>query len=111
MKKKYLREKKKYVTEEEYEQYHALRKRGADACKGRRPHQWVLVLPIWRAKWDEKHPYDAEAYYKAMMERREFIKKQDAELAKKGILVSPSHDWLHKDYACVVCKKRRTEDI
>ena len=103
--KKYLREKKKWVSEEEYEAFHA--KKIAGVCKGNRPHDFVLVLPSWGVQWDGVTKYDAEAYYKAMEEREEFIKSQDEELVKKGILVRACYSSNSRHYACSVCQKRK----
>lgn len=105
--KKYLREKKRYVSVEEYEAYHAARKHGADICRGKKPHDYVLVLPPWRVSWDGVSPYDAELYYKAMEVRAEFIKKQDEQLATKGIVMRNHSYPESRHYVCSVCKKQK----
>lgn len=103
----YNREKKRWISQEEHER---LKKpRDKKVCRGGKPHDFVLVLPTWGVKWDGVSPYDAEAYYKAMEERAEFIEKQNQALAKKGIIVRDRTRTETKYYVCSVCKKQDYE--
>lgn len=104
VKKKYIQEKKKWVTEEEHEKYISLKT--PKGCRGDKEHDFVLMLPDHTAKWDGKSPYNAQAYYDAMEDIRAFKEKKRTELAALGIIVQKpwSSDW--KKYVCSVCNKQ-----
>ena len=108
--KKYIREKKKWVSVEEYDRFYSKKKEG---CRGGKPHDFLLVLPDYLAKWDGKSPYNAKAYYDKMDERREFIKKQEDELLVLGIICR-ENSWRvmsreTRRLMCSVCKKQDYE--
>lgn len=104
--KKYDREKKKWVSIEEYEKTH--KPRDKKKCRGGKPHDFVLVLPFYTS-YDSTYKYHPEDYYKIMDERYEFIEKQRTELEKMGI---KDRGWNRKEtrlFMCAVCKKQEYE--
>lgn len=108
MKKVYDRKKKEYITEEEYERRYS--KRDKDICRGKRPHDFVLTLPLW-VKSDERYERnpDPEAYYRAVEQLAEFQKGVSEELeAFSGIHLSPSYGLGRpiRRYVCAVCGKQ-----
>ncbi len=100
----YDREKKKWVTQEEYDKSH--KPRDKKVCRGGKPHDFVLVLPFYTS-YDEAYKFKPEDYYKIMDERFDFIEKQKVQLEKMGI---KDRGWNRKEtrlYMCSVCKKQK----
>lgn len=102
--KHYDRAKKKWVTQEELDT--AKKPRDKDVCKGRRPHDYVLVLP-WYVQTDEKYQFNPEKYYDMMKKRLAFIEKQDSELKSMGIFRASYNGNESKLFICSVCKKQK----
>ncbi len=105
--KQYDRITKKYVTEEEAEKLRISRDK--KFCKGKKPHDYVLVLPYY-VSYNENYTFKPELYYKIMDERCDFIESQKKELEKLGI---QDRGWNSKQsrlYMCSVCKKHKYQD-
>lgn len=105
--KKYDRENRKWITEEEYNRKCKVRK----LCKGNKDHDYILVLP-WGVSYNENYKHDAQVYYDAEQEVKDFKKKIYHKLYKKGIIArnsmcSPSYMDSHKNYKCVICFKEK----
>lgn len=102
--KRFDRETKEYVTEEEYARRYS--NRNKKTCRGGRPHDYVLVLPLW-IKTTEQYKLNPVVYYDAMDRIDDFTREQSEELARHGILVRhygyPSRPRL---YVCSVCNKQ-----
>lgn len=108
--KKYDRQLKKWVTVEEYERTH--QQKDKKFCRGKRPHDFVLVLPTG-VTYNEKYRFDPESYYKIMDERVAFIEGQKRQLEQMGILQRWGSSWNSKEtrlYMCSVCKKQKYEN-
>jgi len=101
--KQYDPESKKYLDEEVITQKVAKRK----LCKGKREHDYVLVLPD-HVTYNEDYKFNPELYYKIMEEKREFALKQEQKLSKAGIFPKYGHSFFveSKTYMCTVCKKQ-----
>jgi len=104
--KKYDEKLRKYVSVEEYERTHKPQDKAF--CRGKKPHDFVLVLPYY-TQYDERYKYNPEEFYRIMDERYEFIEKQKKQLEAMGI---QGRDWNRKEtrlYICSVCKKHKHE--
>lgn len=105
--KKYDHEKKEWVTLEEYERRQ--KQRTNKLCRGNKPHDFVLVLPIF-VSFTDSYNFNPNEYYRIMDERYEFIENQKKELEKLGII---NRGWNRKEtrlYMCAVCKKQKYEN-
>lgn len=104
--KKYDREKKKWVSVEAYDKSH--KHKDKDLCKGSRPHNFMLVLPLY-VTHTLKYDYDAQKYYDVMDEEFEFKNKQRERLENMGINIR-RHYYDKKEtrfYVCSICGKQR----
>ena len=106
--KKYDREKRKWVSEEEYEKTH--QPRDKHFCRGKKPHDWVLVLPEF-VEYNSNYNLDATVYYKTVSEINTFLIEKGKELQKLGIIddLSFTRRGMLLYYVCSVCLKRKTE--
>lgn len=105
--KKYNREKKKWVSVEEYERTH--QSQDKTFCKGKRLHDFVLVLPDYIG-FTPAYKFNPEMYYAIMDEQHDIIEKQNKRLEAMGI--HPKYHWNRKEtrmYMCSVCKKKKYE--
>jgi hypothetical protein len=102
--KQYLREQKKWVSEEEYKEFH----RKDHLCKGKKLHDLVLVLPDY-VKYDDNYKFNPEIYYETMDKISEFYTAQVKFLKQNGIIISDYYHSSHRMYMCSVCKKRKYE--
>ena len=101
--KRYDRESKKHISEEEYQGKLKRRK----LCKGGKPHDWVEVLP-YGVSTNELYNGTTGPYYEAEKAIREFTKQKHDELAALGIFISER--WSRevrkeRPHICSVCKK------
>lgn len=107
--KKYDRETKKYITEEEYNRKYGKRK----LCKGGREHDYILTLPPYiRTEHNILGIDVAEQYYKIELEIDKLIAEKHKELEALGILHRPYGritDRQYKYYICSVCGKRESK--
>lgn len=107
--KKYDEKLRKYVSVEEYERTHQPRDKAY--CRGKRPHDFILVLP-YMVNYNEKYKFNPEEYYRMMDEQYDFIEKTKEKMATIGIV---SHrGWNRREirsYICTVCKKQKSEFI
>lgn len=106
--KKYDNKLKKYVTQEEWDKSH--KHKDKDLCKGKRPHDFVLVLPF-HITYNSTYKFNPEMYYKIVDEINEFKEKQDKRLIDMGI-VKRYGDWNRAEtrcFMCSVCKKQKYE--
>lgn len=102
--KEYDREKKKWVSVDAKERELKLKKR--KMCRGGRPHNFVLVLPMY-VHFNELYKFNPEEYYKIMEEYDAFIDEQDQKFKKLGIVTRFGGGLYgrNKTYMCSVCKK------
>lgn len=104
--KKYDREKKEWISEDE----HISRQKKRDKrCHGGKEHDFVEVLP-YGVEANEKYQGSTEPYYKALKEIDAFVDKKHEELAQLGILIR-TKPWRPnmRMFMCSVCKKKRYE--
>lgn len=107
--KKYDVDKKKWVTSEEYEK--SRKPRDKSVCRGKKPHDYVLVLPHG-VTYDDTYKFNPEVYYEIMEQRRQFLLNFKNKLISQGIRVRWSWNDEHvetKCYICSVCKKQKYE--
>lgn len=102
--KKYDRETKKWLTEEEYQ---ALKKKRR-LCKGGKPHNFVLVLPDYVKCNKNNQP---EKYYKIEDQTIDFLTRQNEKLKKLGFEVSSYQRKEARYYNCSVCDKIKYETL
>ncbi len=110
--KRYDRKTKKYVTQEEYDRSHATKDK--DLCRGKKPHDFVLVLPDWVTYVQGVYKFDARVYYDLMEKKRLFNDSISALLAQAGIASRyGTSDFADRKetrhYVCTVCSKRKWE--
>ena len=79
-------------------------------CKGKRPHDWVQILPYGMEAIEGVYNGDPEPYYLAMAAIEEFEQHIYEELDKIGIrkTVRPFSTWFKDDlrpFKCSVCGK------
>lgn len=107
--KKYDHKEREWVTEEEYDR--RMSKRDTSLCRGKKPHDFVLVLPSY-VGYDETYKFNPEEYYKILDEGRDFEKKQKERMAELGI--KPRYfSWNHYErrmFMCTICKKVKYKD-
>lgn len=102
--KKYLREKKKWVTEEEYDKFYSSHDK--KLCRGGKPHDFVLVLPT-HVKYDENiYKFNPEDYYKLMEEEYQFFEEQKKKMLAMGVTYGRWNSKPYRLYMCSVCKKQ-----
>lgn len=102
MTKIYDRRKKEWITPEENERRYS--KKDANICRGKKPHDFVLVLPTW-IKTDERYQLTPEVYYDAMDSIDNFTTSMSDHLAVYGIIVR-HYGRRSRLYVCSVCKKQ-----
>ncbi len=107
--KKYDRETKKWIQEEEINKKLAK----AKMCKGGREHDWILCLPSY-AKTDSVLGLDKVAeYYKIEDEREDMNIALDEKLEAIGIKTMLFHSRFFRGrarhYICSVCLKKKYE--
>ena len=107
--KKYDYETRKWVDEEEFERLRNIRSEKSKFCKGKKPHDFVLILP-WGATYNSNYKFQPEIYYEAMKRRKEFIEKQREELLRSGIVDKTWNSEPSKLYECSVCGKKLYKD-
>jgi hypothetical protein len=109
--KKYDREKREWITEEEYNRRYHKR----EGCKGGRDHQFVLVVPQYH-RIDGSLGMDiAERFYEAQdvfySKQDEAQKEYDERLASLGL--KPNNRFMRwgtvdrRQYICLECKKQK----
>jgi hypothetical protein len=104
--KKYDRETKRWLDEEEIETKLAKRKQ----CKGGREHDWILCLPPYVHTKDSLLGFDiAEAYYQIEDEREDAEIAFNERLEEIGISSNQVRRIFgrHRYYICSVCKKQK----
>lgn len=106
--KKYDRETKKWIEEEELNKKLSKRK----LCKGGKEHDWVLCLPPYvDIKGSELGLDKVEEYYRIEDEREDFMIACDERLEAIGIKTRSfrlsSLRGRRRSYICSVCLKRK----
>lgn len=106
----YDREKRKWVDKEEYERNQ--NKRDRNICRGKKPHDFVLVLPSF-VTYNENYKFNPEDYYKITDETADFMDKQLEKIKKMGIEPRWYMGRLSETriYICSVCKKQKYDFI
>ena len=101
--KQYDPESKKYLDEEVILQKVTKRK----LCKGKKEHDYVLVLPD-HVTYNEDYKFNPEFYYKTMEETNRFEYEQEQKLVKAGMVMKYGRSFFveRKTYMCTVCKKQ-----
>jgi hypothetical protein len=104
--KKYDRQTKSWVEEEEFERKNSKRKQ----CKGSREHDWILCLPSYvTVQGSELGLEKVEEYYQIEDEREDANIAFDERLEAIGIKSRRWHGVLgrRRSYICSVCLKRK----
>ena len=105
--KKYSRIAKKHVTPEEYDRIHSTKDK--DFCKGKKPHDFVLVLPHY-VTYDETYKHNPLEYYKLKAELEDFEDAIDKKVRALGVVERTFRisRLRRKNYLfiCSVCKKQ-----
>lgn len=107
--KKYDREKRQWVTEEEYERTHQQRNKAF--CHGKTPHDYVLVLPEY-VSYDETYKHNPEAYYELLDAFEAQEDKLNEDVKALGVIEKFSRGRYRRSYRfylCSVCKKKHYE--
>ncbi len=101
----YDREKKKWVSQEAYEK--SRNARDKKLCRGKRPHDFVLVLPDY-VSYSANYNFKPEIYYEICDETQAFLGKQKERLIAMGIIPRYGIGGRKETrlYMCSVCKKR-----
>lgn len=108
--KQYDRETKRWVESDVLDK--RLSSRDPKVCRGKKPHDFVLVLPL-HVHPAEGYKGDPKAYYDLMDERYQLLEDFNKKVAEIGVRGS-YHLWNRKEsrlYICSVCSKRKYEDI
>lgn len=103
--KKYDRTTKRWVDADTLDK--RMNKRDPEACRGKKPHDYVLVLPD-HVKYDSTYNFKAEQYYELSDAKHALLEGYREQLGKMGI--REAWGWNHKEtrmYICTVCKKRK----
>lgn len=108
--KKYDRSSKKWISIEEYERIH--KPRNKEFCRGKKPHDFVLVLPEY-VSYNEKYQHNPEAYYELIDAIDVFEEELDRRIKDLGVVerFSRGTKWKrsYRFYLCSVCKKKHYE--
>ena len=78
-------------------------------CKGKRPHDFVLLIPRWIKHDHDLFKDEIEAYYKIESERNEMNKEFDKRLLSIGVIRNYCHSSQLRLYRCSVCGKEKYE--
>ena len=103
--KQYDRKLKKWV--EEKEKVGSLKR--PETCKGKKPHDWVLLIPSMISKHKPFSKEEVARYYEIEAGRKALEKSYNEELAELGL---ESRYWsyeLRKFYKCAKCGKEKYE--
>jgi hypothetical protein len=104
--KHYDRKLKKWVEEEK--PMTSLKR--PETCKGKKPHEWVLMIPFRDSRHNAFHKDDIEKYYEIEEKRRLADEFFDEELKKIGIGRSFHYHYpLRRFYVCSRCLKEKYE--
>ncbi len=102
--KQYDRQTKRWISVEEYEKRY--NKRDSDLCRGKKPHDFVLVLPS-HVKYNDSYAFNAEAYYRLMDEKYELLQVIKEKAKAIGV---EDYTWNRRGtrlFICSVCKKHK----
>lgn len=97
----YDREKKKWVTEEEYNFSHS-KGRSTKICRGGKPHKFEPALPSYVKIIGYPSKETIDEYYKSEKRKRDFLEKEDKVLEKFGIITSDFRNY--RNYVFLVCE-------
>lgn len=101
---------RKWITQEEYDKRYPPHK-DKEICRGKKPHDWILVLPNY-VGYTETYRHNPEVYYKLMEEAQTYSENLSKRLLELGIKsryhMSFASFAEHKLYICSVCKKQKT---
>jgi hypothetical protein len=107
--KKYDEKLRKYVSVEEYDRTHTPKDK--EICRGKKPHDFVLVLPDF-VSYTADYQFNPEEYYRILDDNVDYFNKSTEILTKMGIIVG-HRSWRDRRetrlYICSVCKKRKYE--
>lgn len=105
--KKYDPAKKKYVSIEEYEKTY--NPRDKKLCRGKKPHDFVLILPPW-VTYSTGYEFNPERYYDLLDELAEFEVRTYKKIVDMGVKSVYGGRLQAKKtsryFACTVCNKR-----
>ncbi len=105
--KKYDRNKKEWVSQEEYDK--RMNQRDTKLCRGKKPHDFVLILP-YGVEYQPTYEFNPHEYYKICDERYVYLESLKERFAAIGI---KERFYTHKEsrmYICSVCKKHKYQD-
>jgi hypothetical protein len=106
--KKYDSKQRKWISKEEYDKRYP--KHDKALCKGKRPHNFILVLPHF-VTYNSKYDFNASKYYEIMDALNDYTNKEYERLSELGII---TRTWRSdrkepKLFMCSVCKKQKYE--
>ena len=107
--KKYDRETKKWVDAEVLDKRQ--NERDKKLCRGKKPHDFVLVLPS-SVTYDSTYKFNPEEYYKLMDEQYEYQEEIKKKLKALGIESKRFGFYKYEQiryFMCSVCKKQKYE--
>lgn len=108
--KRYDREKRKYISEEEYQEG----KKKRELCRGGKPHDYILVLPYHARHTDSVLGIDiAEEYYRIIDEFEDLLDKREERLKAIGVTEGFYRSSIRREreYVCSVCQKKHFESF
>lgn len=107
--KKYHRESRTWVSAEEFERLSSLKKK--ELCIGKKPHDFILVLPDYYT-YDDTYEFDAEKLYKLLEEEQEYQENLKERMKDIGVHPKYSRTYrppIHRYYQCSICNKKKSE--
>lgn len=104
--KKYDRETKKWISVDEHDKKYSPRDKSL--CRGKKPHDYVLVLPNY-IRFDSTYKFNPEEYYRIENETHDFLNEQVEKLKNIGIITKRYERKPTKMFMCSVCKKQKYE--
>ena len=108
MTKVYSREKKRWVSEEEFEQERQLKLKKAKTCKGGKEHDFQLALPSYVDVIGYVSQESINEFYETQERVNQYSNDQYSKLKEQGIVVRTGYSPLgkYRNYACSVCGKK-----
>ena len=104
--KQYDRETKKWIEEDVLKERHS---RDKKLCKGKKLHDFVLVLPS-HVTYNENYNFKPEEYYRLMDEKVRLEELIYERLKVLGIITKYGTWKPSKHYVCSICKKEKYSD-
>ena len=98
---------KKRIYEDEKEKTGSLKK--PKACRGGKPHDFVLLIPHYLGRNHNLSKDEIEEYYKLEQESINFNNEMNLKVLSLGIKSYKYTSNMHKFYKCSVCGKEKYE--